>query len=125
MFLYFDYPLFYGGWLRGNKNAAADTDTLTRLRPGLTPEIVAAVSKVMKLQDLIAIAARCRVITRFRNTIGLPGRLAVRLQPNHPTDDPRGVAASTRKPIDCILCHAATNLALGGYVLATDSWRLM
>ena len=49
----------------------------------------------MRLQDLIAVAAKCRVVTRFRNTIGLPGRLSVRLQPNHPTDDPRGVAAST------------------------------
>ncbi len=95
---------------------AADTDTLTRLRPGLTPEIVAAVSKVMKLQDLIAIAARCRVITRFRNTIGLPGRLAVRLQPNHPTDDPRGVAAST---LDGLLLGAGD--AVIGVNPATDS----
>src|SRR5207248_7509126 len=61
---------------------------------GLTPEMVAAVSKISRQQDLIAVAAKCRVVTRFRNTIGLPGRLSVRLQPNHPTDDPKGVAAS-------------------------------
>jgi ethanolamine ammonia-lyase large subunit len=63
-------------------------------RPGITPEMAAAVSKIMRNQDLIAAARRCPVITRFRNTIGLPGRLSTRLQPNHPTDDPRGIAAS-------------------------------
>ncbi|RCW69343.1 ethanolamine ammonia-lyase subunit EutB [Pseudorhodoferax soli] len=73
----------------------ADGETLAALAPGLTPEMVAAVSKLMRNQDLIAVARKCRVVTRFRNTIGLPGRLAVRLQPNHPTDDLRGVAAST------------------------------
>jgi len=74
---------------------AADTQTLQRLAPGLTPEIAAAVSKLMRNQDLIAVAAKCCVVTRFRNTLGLPGTLAVRLQPNHPTDDLRGIAAST------------------------------
>ena len=74
---------------------AANGQTLAALAPGLTPEMVAAVSKLMRNQDLIAVARKCRVVTRFRNTIGLPGRLAVRLQPNHPTDDLRGVAAST------------------------------
>ena len=74
---------------------AAEPETLAALRPALTPEMVAAVSKVMRLQDLIAVAAKCRVVTRFRNTIGLPGCLSVRLQPNHPTDDPAGVEAST------------------------------
>lgn len=72
----------------------ADTATLTALAPGLTPEMVAAVSKLMRNQDLIAVAAKCRVITAFRNTLGLPGRLASRLQPNHPTDDPEGIAAA-------------------------------
>ncbi|OAI15202.1 MULTISPECIES: ethanolamine ammonia-lyase subunit EutB [Methylomonas] len=67
---------------------------LTALAPGLTPEMVAAVSKIMRNQDLIAVARRCRVVSRFRNTLGLPGRLSTRLQPNHPTDDPRGIAAS-------------------------------
>ena len=70
------------------------TAVLTALVPGLTPEMVAAVSKLMRNQDLIAVARKCSVVTRFRNTIGLPGHLAVRLQPNHPTDDLRGVAAS-------------------------------
>jgi ethanolamine ammonia-lyase large subunit len=75
-------------WLLANKG------DLGTLAPGLTPEMVAAVSKIMRNQDLIAVARRCRVVTRFRNTLGLPGRLATRLQPNHPTDDPRGIAAS-------------------------------
>ena len=73
---------------------AADSATLTALAPGLTPEMVAAVSKLMRNQDLVLVAEKCRVITRFRSTIGLPGRLAVRLQPNHPTDDAKGIAAS-------------------------------
>ena len=73
---------------------AADTETLARLAPGLTPEMAAAVTKIMRLQDLILVGAKCRVVTRFRNTIGLPGRLSTRVQPNHPTDDPLGVAAS-------------------------------
>jgi ethanolamine ammonia-lyase large subunit len=70
------------------------TDDLTRLAPGLTPEMVAAIAKLMSNQDLILVAKKCRVATRFRNTIGLPGRLSIRLQPNHPTDDPKGIAAS-------------------------------
>ena len=78
-------------WLLGD---AATMPVLTALAPGLTPEMVAAVSKLMRNQDLIAVARKVQVITRFRNTIGLPGHLAVRLQPNHPTDDLRGIAAS-------------------------------
>ena len=70
------------------------TGELTALAPGLTPEMAAAVSKIMGSQDLILVAGKCRVVTRFRNTLGLPGRLSVRLQPNHPTDDLRGIAAS-------------------------------
>ena len=73
---------------------AADATTLAALAPGLTPEMAAAVSKLMRNQDLIAVAARCRVVTRFRNTLGLAGHLAVRLQPNHPTDSPAGILAS-------------------------------
>jgi ethanolamine ammonia-lyase large subunit len=73
---------------------AMDGAALQALAPGLTPETVAAVSKLMRNQDLIAVARKISVVTRFRNTLGLPGRLAVRLQPNHPTDDPAGVAAS-------------------------------
>jgi ethanolamine ammonia-lyase large subunit len=72
----------------------ADTATLAALAPGLTPEMVAAVSKLMRNQDLIAVASKVSVVTRFRNTLGLPGRLAVRLQPNHPSDSPAGIVAS-------------------------------
>jgi ethanolamine ammonia-lyase large subunit len=72
----------------------ADEQALSRTAPGLTPEMAAAVSKIMRLQDLITVAAKCRVVTRFRNTIGLPGTLSTRLQPNHPTDDLKGIAAS-------------------------------
>jgi ethanolamine ammonia-lyase large subunit len=71
-----------------------DTATLTALAPGLTPEMVAAVSKLMRNQDLILVASKCEVITRFRSTLGRRGTLATRLQPNHPTDDPHGIAAS-------------------------------
>lgn len=72
----------------------ASSETLARIAPGVTPEIAAAVSKIMRNQDLILVARKCRVVTKFRNTIGLPGTLAVRLQPNHPTDDLAGVTAS-------------------------------
>jgi len=68
-------------------------ENLTAVASGLTPEMVAAVSKLCRNQDLILIASKCRVVTRFRNTLGLAGRLAIRLQPNHPTDDPGGIAA--------------------------------
>ena len=73
---------------------AVDSKVLTRVAPGLTPEMVAAVSKIMRNQDLILVARKASVITKFRDTIGLPGRMAVRLQPNHPTDDIKGIAAS-------------------------------
>ncbi|MGY4303018.1 ethanolamine ammonia-lyase large subunit [Bradyrhizobium sp. USDA 4369] len=73
----------------------ADADRLATLAPGLTPEMVAAVSKLCGNGDLIAIAAKCRVVTAFRSTIGLPGRLSSRLQPNDPTDDPQAIAAGT------------------------------
>ena len=72
-----------------------DTAALTRLAPGLTPEMVAAVSKLCRNGDLIAIAAKTRVVTAFRSTLGLEGRLGARLQPNHPTDDPAAIVAAT------------------------------
>jgi ethanolamine ammonia-lyase large subunit len=78
-------------WLLGD---AANPDVLKALAPGVTPEMVAAVSKIMRLQDLVSVAAKIRVVSRFRNTLGLAGRLSTRLQPNHPTDDPVGIAAS-------------------------------
>nr|BFD32206.1 ethanolamine ammonia-lyase subunit EutB [Pigmentibacter ruber] len=72
----------------------ADSDTLLKISKGLTPEMVAAVSKIMRNQDLILVAKKCKIVTRFRNTIGLPDTLSVRLQPNHPTDDLKGISAS-------------------------------
>ena len=81
----------FRNWLLSEQ---ADTQTLQQLSPGLTPEMVAAVSKIMRIQDLILVANKCEVVTQFRNTIGLKGHLSTRLQPNHPTDDPAGVAAS-------------------------------
>jgi ethanolamine ammonia-lyase large subunit len=73
---------------------AATGEVLAAVTPGLTPEMVAAVSKLMRAQDLILVARKIRVVTRFRTTVGLAGRLSTRLQPNHPVDDPAGVAAS-------------------------------
>ncbi|RKG42564.1 MULTISPECIES: ethanolamine ammonia-lyase subunit EutB [Acinetobacter] len=75
-------------------SADATTEKLQALQLGLTPEMVAAVSKIMRNQDLILVAKKCRVITKFRNTIGLEGHLSTRLQPNHPTDDVLGISAS-------------------------------
>ncbi|MDD5126368.1 ethanolamine ammonia-lyase subunit EutB, partial [Methylovulum sp.] len=81
----------FRNWLLSEQ---ADTATLTKIAAGLTPEMVAAVSKIMRIQDLILVAKKCRVVTRFRGTIGLANRLSTRLQPNHPTDNPAGIAAS-------------------------------
>ncbi|WP_417529505.1 ethanolamine ammonia-lyase subunit EutB [Marinobacter lipolyticus] len=81
----------FRNWLLSDQ---ATPETLARLRSGLTPEMVAAVSKLMRNQDLILVARKCRVTTAFRNTIGLPGHLSTRLQPNHPTDNVSGIAAS-------------------------------
>ena len=67
---------------------------LTSIQKGITPEMVSAVSKIMRNQDLILVAKKCQVTTKFRNTIGLPNRLSTRLQPNHPTDDAKGILAS-------------------------------
>ncbi len=94
----------------------AEPEALATLRPGLTPEMAAGVSKIMRLQDLVAVAARCRVTSRFRNTLGLPGRLSLRLQPNDPVDDPRGVAAAI---LDGLLLGAGD--AVIGVNPATDN----
>lgn len=95
---------------------AAEPAALPPIRRGLTPEMVAAVSKIMRISDLIAVARKCVVVTRFRNSIGLPGTLSIRLQPNHPTDDLRGVAAST---LDGLLLGAGD--AVIGVNPATDN----
>lgn len=94
----------------------ANTPALSALAPGVTPEMAAAVAKISRLQDLMVMAAKCSVVTRFRNTIGLPGRLSVRLQPNHPTDDARGIAASI---LDGLLLGSGD--AVIGINPATDS----
>src|ERR1700689_5631165 len=73
---------------------AATTSALQKLARGVTPEMAAAVSKLMRNQDLILVAKKCQVVTAFRNTIGLRGRMSVRLQPNHPFDDVKGITAS-------------------------------
>jgi ethanolamine ammonia-lyase large subunit len=78
-------------WLLSDDATGA---ALAALAPGLTPEMVAAVSKLMRVQDLILVARKIHVVTRFRTTVGLPGRLSTRLQPNHPVDDPAGIAAA-------------------------------
>ena len=95
--------LTVGGFRDWLLSPLADAGALAALAPGLTPEMVAAVSKLMRLQDLILVASKCRVVSRFRNTLGLAGRFATRIQPNHPTDDPRGILAST---IDGLLLGA-------------------
>jgi ethanolamine ammonia-lyase large subunit len=87
--------LTVGGFRDWLLSDAATPDVLTALAPGVTPEMAAAVSKLMRNQDLILVAKKCEVVTRFRNTIGLRGHMSVRLQPNHPFDDLRGIAAST------------------------------
>ena len=81
----------FRNWLLSDE---ADETALTAAAPGITPEMAAAVSKIMRIQDLVTVARKCRVVTSFRSTIGLPGRLATRLQPNHPLDDASGIAAS-------------------------------
>ncbi|MGY0501487.1 ethanolamine ammonia-lyase subunit EutB [Nocardia sp. FBN12] len=103
-------------WLLAVAAAADSAATLAAVSPGLTPEMVAAVSKIMRNQDLIAVAKAVEVTAGFRTTIGLPGRLSTRLQPNHPTDDPRGIAAAT---LDGLLLGCGD--AVIGINPATDS----
>jgi len=107
----------FRNWLLSEQ---ATTEVLTRVAPGLTPEMIAAVSKLMRNQDLVAVARKCRVVTRFRDTIGLEGHMSVRLQPNHPTDDLRGIAAST---LDGLLMGSGD--AVIGINPATDSLSIV
>jgi ethanolamine ammonia-lyase large subunit len=110
--------LTVGGFREWLLDDATPDAAIAGVRLGLTPEMAAAVSKIMRNQDLIAVAKRCAVTTRFRNTIGLPGRLSTRLQPNHPTDDPRGIAASV---LDGLL-HGSGDAVIG-INPATDSLK--
>lgn len=107
----------FRNWLLSEK---VRSETLAHIAPGVTPEMAAAVSKIMRNQDLILVARKCRVITRFRNTIGLPGHLSVRLQPNHPTDSLQGIAASM---LDGLLYGAGD--AVIGINPASDSLGLL
>lgn len=100
-------------WLLSNET---DTSIVKDLAAGITPEMAAAVSKLMRNQDLIAAAKKCEVVTKFRNTIGLTGHFSTRLQPNHPTDDLKGIAASM---IDGLLYGSGD--AVIGINPATDS----
>ncbi len=101
--------LTVGGFRDWLLSYEADGAALAALAPGLTPEMAAAASKLMRNQDLVAVARKCRVVTAFRNTQGLPGRLGTRLQPNHPTDSLRGIAAST---VDGLL-HGVGDAVIG------------
>ena len=103
------------------------SDQVTALAPGLLPEMAAAVSKLMRNQDLVSVARKCRVVTRFRNTIGLPGRLSVRLQPHHPTDDPRGIAASMLDGLmyGCGDAVIGVNPAGDGLAAFLPLWKMM
>src|SRR3569833_2030154 len=108
--------LTVGGFRDWLLSDAATTEAPAARAPGVTPEMAAAVAKISRLQDLIVMASKCEVVTRFRTTIGHHGRLSVRLQPNHPTDDPRGIAASI---LDGLLLGAGD--AVIGINPATDS----
>ena len=107
---------------------AATPEVLARLSRGVTPEMTAAVCKLMRNQDLILAAKKCAITTRFRNTIGLPGRMSVRLQPNHPFDDPKGITASILDGLllgsgdACIGINPASDdpMMLGGLVRLLD-----
>ena len=107
----------FRNWLLSD---AVDQQALARIAPAVTPEMAAAVSKLMRNQDLILVASKCRIMTAMRNTIGLPGHLSVRLQPNHPTDDLRGIAASI---VDGLLYGAGD--AVIGVNPATDSLQAL
>jgi ethanolamine ammonia-lyase large subunit len=106
---------------------AASSEQVSALAKGVTPEMAAAVSKLMRNQDLVSVARKCRVVTRFRNTIGLPGRLSVRLQPNHPTDDPRGIAASMLDGLlyGCGDAVIGVNPAGDGLAAFLPLWKMM
>lgn len=119
--------LTVGGFRDWLLSDAATPDVLSTLHAGITPEMAAAVSKLMRNQDLVLAARKCHVVTRFRNTVGLPGRLSVRLQPNHPTDDPRGIAVSM---LDGLMYGAGDavigiNPATDAVPALIDLWRLM
>ncbi len=110
--------LTVGGFREHLLDCETGPPELAAMAPGVTPEMAAAVSKIMRNQDLVGVASKCQVVTGFRDTIGLPGRLSSRLQPNHPTDDPLGICISI---IDGLLFGCGD--ACIGINPATDSLR--
>jgi ethanolamine ammonia-lyase large subunit len=120
--------LTVGGFRDWLLSDAATSATLAQVARGITPEMAAAVSKLMRNQDLILAAKKCEAVTRFRNTIGLRGRMSARLQPNHPFDDAKGITASILDGImlgsgdACIGINPASDdpLVLGGLVRLLD-----
>lgn len=112
--------LTVGGFRDWLLDTRTDETALAAIAPAVTPELAAAVSKLMRNQDLVLVARKCRVITRFRGTLGLPGRLSVRLQPNHPTDDAHGIAAAI---LDGLMYGAGD--AVIGINPASDSLALL
>lgn len=81
-------------WLLSESTSGSQ---IRAVSPGLTPEMVAATCKLMSNMDLMVAGAKCEVVVRANSTLGLPGRLSSRLQPNHPTDDVQGILCSTRE----------------------------
>ena len=120
--------LTVGGFRDWLLSDAATSESLRQLSRGVTPEMAAAVSKLMRNQDLILVAKKCEVVTAFRNTIGLRGRMSVRLQPNHPFDDAKGITASILDGIllgsgdACIGINPASDdpLVIGGLLRLLD-----
>jgi len=106
---------------------ASPGEAIQRAARGITPEMAAAVTKLMRNQDLIAVARKLEVVTRFRNTIGLAGCISVRLQPNHPTDDLKGVAASTLDGLLYGVGDACIGINPAGDALAqlAPLWRML
>jgi ethanolamine ammonia-lyase large subunit len=81
-------------WLLDSKTSGS---VIRAVSPGLTPEMAAAAAKLMSNLDLMVAGAKCEVVVRANSTLGLPGRFSSRLQPNHPTDDVRGILYSARE----------------------------
>jgi len=100
-------------------NGAVSSEILKTTASGITPEMAAAVSKIMSIQDMILVASKCEVVTGFRNTLGLKGHFSTRLQPNHPFDDMKGIAASV---VDGLLKGSGD--AVIGINPATDSFKI-
>lgn len=111
--------LTIGGFRDWLLSGEVTSEILKGTASGITPEMAAAVSKIMSIQDMVLVASKCEVITRFRNTLGLKGHFSTRLQPNHPFDDLKGIAASV---VDGLLKGSGD--AVIGINPATDSFKI-